>query len=115
MYLFNHLLLLIVTLSRTAQNENGALPTVESIVSGFQANRRSFPILHIFWRRKYELTAASFKRWELDAEKFDKESKDASKSAAGTSHFRCGMYRNAKGLSFPNPTLRKPYGHTPGI
>ena len=76
-------------------------------MSGFQANRHSFPILHVFWTCKYELTAASFKRWEIDAEKFNKESKDASKTAQERAT-SLRMYRNANDF-LANPTLRKPY------
>jgi hypothetical protein len=101
-----YLLLSIAYVSLTAQNEKGPLPSVDYLVSGFRANRDSFPTLHILWTRKHELADASLKLWEIQAEKYGKESNDASKTARERA-MALQLYENAKKF-LANPILRKP-------
>jgi hypothetical protein len=106
MHILYFLLMPIVSVSLSAQNEKDSLPSVDYLVSGFRANRRSFPTLHILWTRKDEMADASFKLSEIQAEKYRKESNDASKSPRERA-VALQLYGNVKNI-VTNPLLRKP-------
>jgi hypothetical protein len=101
-----YLIVPIISVSLSAQNEKGSLPSVDYLVSGFRVNRHSFPTLHILWTRKAQKTDASFKRDEIQAEKYRKESNDTSKSPRERA-MALKLYGNAKN-ALTNPLLRKP-------
>jgi hypothetical protein len=106
MQLLSYLLVSTVTLSFAAGSEERNLPSVGDLVSGFRTNYHSFPTLRILWARKHEMMDASFKRSEHAAEKYRKESNDASKTPPERA-MSLRLYENAKNV-LTNPVLRKP-------
>ncbi len=97
----------ILSVSSAAPGNQDALPSVDDLVSGFRANYRSFPTLRILWTRKEEKADASFKRSEMLAEKYRKESNDASKTPRDRA-VSLRLHENAK-RALTDPLLRKPF------
>jgi len=95
-----------LSFSFAAGSDEQNLPSAGDLVSGFRTNYHAFPALRILWARKQEMTDAWFKRSENAAEKYRKESNDASKTPPERAR-ALRLSENAKNV-LTNPVLRKP-------
>ena len=107
MQLLQLISLSFLSVSLPVPGNQAALPSVDDLVSGFRANFDSVPTLRILWTRKEEKTDASFKRSEIMAEKYRKESIDASKTPRERA-MSLQLHERAK-RALTDPLLRKPF------